>query len=33
MTKQAVVKMLVGEKSFKGISPVDPFCGLEEAKI
>jgi beta-N-acetylhexosaminidase len=33
MTKQAVVKMLVGEKSFKGINPVDPFCGLEEARI
>jgi len=28
-----VVKMLVGKKSFKGINPVDPFCGLEEARI
>jgi beta-N-acetylhexosaminidase len=33
MTKQTVVKMLVGKKSFKGINPVDPFCGLEEARI
>ncbi len=31
--KKEVVQMLVGKKPFKGINPVDPFCGLEETKI
>jgi len=33
LVKQTVVQMLVGKKPFKGINPVDPFCGLEEARI
>lgn len=27
---EALVEKLVGESTFKGISPVDPFCGREE---
>lgn len=31
--KKEVVQMLIGRKTFKGISPIDPFCGLEETRI
>lgn len=27
-----VVRRMVGEASFTGVSPVDPFCGLEQAR-
>lgn len=30
---RAVVEKLVGESSFKGKSPVDPFCGYEDTKL
>ncbi len=29
----AVVEKLVGESEFKGVNPVDPFCGLWNAKL
>jgi len=31
--KQAAAEMVAGNKPFKGTSPVDPFCGLENARI
>jgi beta-N-acetylhexosaminidase len=30
--QQAVVRKLMGEEPFAGISPVDPFCGLPDAR-
>ncbi len=30
---EAVVDKLVGKSSFKGINPVDPFCGLWDARL
>ena len=32
-TLRSVVEKLVGRSEFKGISPVDPFCGLPEARF
>ena len=32
-TIKAVVDKLVGRSEFKGTNPVDPFCGLWEAKL
>ena len=29
----AVVEKLVGESEFKGVNPVDPFCGLWNARL
>ena len=31
--QRAVVRCLVGETPFAGTSPVDPFCGLEDARF
>lgn len=31
--QKEVVKLITGESEFKGENPVDPFCGLEHAKI
>ena len=31
-TNQAVIDRLVGRKPFTGVSPVDPFCGIEAAR-
>jgi beta-N-acetylhexosaminidase len=28
----ALVRKLVGEEAFEGVSPVDAFCGLEDAR-
>lgn len=33
IVQKAVVQKLVGKSEFKGVSPVDPFCGLEEARV
>lgn len=33
ITIQAVIDKLMGRSSFKGTSPVDPFCGLWEAHL
>ncbi len=33
VTIEAVVEKLTGESEFKGISPVDAFCGLPDTKI
>ena len=30
---EAVVDKLLGKSPFKGISPVDPFCGLWDASL
>ena len=30
---EAVVEKLLGKSAFKGINPVDPFCGLWDAKL
>lgn len=30
---EAVVEKLVGKSDFKGVSPVDPFCGREDLKL
>ena len=30
-TQQAVVRKLLGEEPFDGVSPVDAFCGLPDA--
>lgn len=32
-TKEAVFHKLMGRSDFKGISPVDPFCGHEDCRI
>jgi beta-N-acetylhexosaminidase len=29
--QRALVPRLMGQKPFTGVSPVDPFCGLEQA--
>ncbi len=31
-TQKILVEMLVGNLPIKGVSPVDAFCGLEDAK-
>lgn len=31
--QREVVQMLLGKKPFKGINPVDPFCGLFDARL
>jgi len=31
--QEELVRMLVGEIPFKGVNPVDPFCGLPEARF
>jgi beta-N-acetylhexosaminidase len=33
IVQQEVVSLLIGEKEFKGTSPVDPYCGLFDAKL
>jgi beta-N-acetylhexosaminidase len=30
--QRATVRKLVGEEPFTGVSPVDPFCGLPDAR-
>jgi beta-N-acetylhexosaminidase len=30
---EAVVEKLLGKSSFKGVSPVDPYCGLWDARL
>lgn len=30
--QEAVVRKLVGEEDFVGLNPIDPFCGLEDAR-
>jgi beta-N-acetylhexosaminidase len=30
--QEAVVALLLGQETFNTRSPVDPFCGLEDAK-
>jgi beta-N-acetylhexosaminidase len=30
---EAIVRKLLGKSPFKGINPVDPFCGLWDAKL
>jgi beta-N-acetylhexosaminidase len=30
--QEALVRKLVGEEAFEGLSPVDAFCGLEDAR-
>ena len=32
-TIEAVIEKILGKKQFKGISPVDAFCGLPDAKL
>jgi beta-N-acetylhexosaminidase len=32
-TIRAVIEKLLGESEFKGISPVDPFCGLVDTRL
>jgi beta-N-acetylhexosaminidase len=32
-TIRAVVEKLLGKSEFKGISPVDPFCGLVDTRL
>ena len=32
-TRKAVIDKLMGRSAFKGISPVDPFCGHEDTKL
>lgn len=32
-TRKAVIDKLMGRSVFKGISPVDPFCGHEDTKL
>jgi beta-N-acetylhexosaminidase len=33
IVQEEVMNCLLGRQSFNGVSPVDPFCGLEDAKI
>ena len=30
---ETVIEKIMGRSAFKGISPVDPFCGLWDAKL
>lgn len=32
-TRAAVIDKLVGRSEFKGVSPIDPFCGHEDCKL
>jgi beta-N-acetylhexosaminidase len=33
ITQEEVVNCIFGRQEFKGVSPVDAFCGLEDARI
>ena len=32
-TRQALIEKIMGRSEFKGVSPVDPFCGREDTKL
>ena len=32
-TQEEIVNCLFGRQEFKGVSPVDAYCGLEDARI